>query len=52
MAYELELPQELAVVHLIFHIFMLKKCLLDSSLIVPIENIGIKDKISYEEVPV
>ena len=29
---------------------MLKKCLGDSSFIVPIENVGIKDNISYEEV--
>ena len=27
MAFELELPQDLAVVHLVFHISMLKKCM-------------------------
>ena len=52
MAYELELPQELEVVHLVFHISMLKKCLGDPSLIVPTENIGIKDNLSYEDVPI
>ena len=31
---------------------MLKKCLGDPSLIVPIENVGIKDNLSYEEIPV
>ena len=50
MAYKLELPQELAAVHPVFHISMLKKCLGDPSLIVPTENVGIKDNMSYEEV--
>ena len=31
---------------------MLKKCLGDLSLIVPTENMGIKDSLSYEEVPI
>ncbi|WMV27895.1 hypothetical protein MTR67_021280 [Solanum verrucosum] len=52
VAYELELPQELAPVHPIFHISMLKKCMCDPSLIIPNENIGIKDSLSYEEIPV
>ena len=52
MAYELELPQELAAVHPVFYIFMLKKCLGDPSLIVKIDNVGIKDNVSYEEVSV
>ncbi|WMV33304.1 hypothetical protein MTR67_026689 [Solanum verrucosum] len=50
IAYELELPSELAAVHLVFHISMLKKCLGDPSIIVPTENIGIKDNLSYEEI--
>ncbi|WMV24632.1 hypothetical protein MTR67_018017 [Solanum verrucosum] len=52
VAYELELPSELAAVHPIFHILMLKKCMGDPSLIIPTENIGIKDNLSYEEIPV
>ena len=39
-------------VHPVFHISMLKKCMGDHSLIIPTENIGIKDSLSYEEVPV
>ncbi|WMV33258.1 hypothetical protein MTR67_026643 [Solanum verrucosum] len=35
-----------------FHASMLKKCMGDRSLIVPIENIGIKDNLSYEEIPI
>ncbi|WMV46573.1 hypothetical protein MTR67_039958 [Solanum verrucosum] len=52
VAYELELPPKLATVHLMFNISMLKKCMGDPSLIIPNENIGIKDNLSYEEIPV
>ncbi|WMV32506.1 hypothetical protein MTR67_025891 [Solanum verrucosum] len=52
VAYELELPSKLAAVHPVFHISMLKKCMDDPSLIIPTENIGIKDGLSYEEIPV
>ncbi|WMV09083.1 hypothetical protein MTR67_002468 [Solanum verrucosum] len=52
VAYELELPQELAAVHYVFHVSMLKKCMGGPSLIIPIEDIGMKDSLSYEEIPV
>ncbi|WMV33146.1 hypothetical protein MTR67_026531 [Solanum verrucosum] len=52
VAYELELPKELAAVHPVFHTSMLKKCMGDPSLIIPTENIGIKDSLSYKEIPV
>ena len=41
--YKLEITQELAVVHPVFHISMLKQCMGDPSLIVPTKNVGIKD---------
>ncbi|WMV19832.1 hypothetical protein MTR67_013217 [Solanum verrucosum] len=50
VAYELELSQELAAVHPVFHTSMLKKCMEDPSLIIPTENVGIKDNLSYEEI--
>ncbi|WMV30553.1 hypothetical protein MTR67_023938 [Solanum verrucosum] len=52
VAYELELPQELATVHPVFHISMLKKWMGDPSLIIPTEDIGIKDSLSYEDISV
>ncbi|WMV51493.1 hypothetical protein MTR67_044878 [Solanum verrucosum] len=52
VAYELELPQELAAVHQVFHISMLKKCMGDPSVIIPTVNIEIKDTLSYGEIPV
>ncbi|WMV42223.1 hypothetical protein MTR67_035608 [Solanum verrucosum] len=51
IAYELELSQELAAVHPVFHISMLKKCMGDPSLTIPTKNIGIKDNLSYEKIP-
>ena len=48
VAYELELLQELDTVHPVFHRFMLKKYMSCPSLIVPTENIGIKNSLSYE----
>ncbi|WMV44923.1 hypothetical protein MTR67_038308 [Solanum verrucosum] len=50
VAYELELSCELAAVHLVFHISILKKCIGDPSLILPTENIRITDSLSYEEI--
>ncbi|XP_069145614.1 uncharacterized protein [Solanum lycopersicum] len=52
VAYELELPSELAVIHLVFHISMLKKCMYVLSLIIPTEDIGVKDIRYYEEIVV
>ncbi|WMV24553.1 hypothetical protein MTR67_017938 [Solanum verrucosum] len=39
ISYELELPQELVIVHQVFHISMLKKCMRDLSLIITKENL-------------
>ncbi|WMV07793.1 hypothetical protein MTR67_001178 [Solanum verrucosum] len=51
VSYELYLPNELASVHLVFHI-SLKKCVGDPTTIVPLESLSINESISYEEVPV
>ncbi|WMV09460.1 hypothetical protein MTR67_002845 [Solanum verrucosum] len=52
VAYEFQLLLELAAVHLVLYISMLKKCMGNPSLIIPTENIEIEDSLSYEEVPV
>ena len=50
--YELALPADLASVHQVFHVSMLKKCLGDPSSILPFECLGVDEVLSYEEVPV
>ena len=52
MAYELELPTELAPVHMVFHISFLKKCMGDPASVMPLESVTVKDGLSYEDVPV
>ncbi|WMV29710.1 hypothetical protein MTR67_023095 [Solanum verrucosum] len=52
LTYELDLPNELASVHSIFHVSMLKKCVGDPTSIVPLEGLGVKEKIFYEEVSI
>ena len=39
-------------VHPVFHVSMLKKCIDDPKFILLIEGLGFKDNLSYEEVPV
>ncbi|XP_069154386.1 uncharacterized protein [Solanum lycopersicum] len=50
VAYELRLPSELALVHPVFHVSMLKKCIGDPEYILPIKDIGVQENLSYEEV--
>ncbi|XP_070025986.1 uncharacterized protein [Nicotiana sylvestris] len=52
VAYRLELPPEMSLVHPVFHVSMLKKVVGDPSTIVPIEAIEFNEELSYEEIPV
>ncbi|WMV09251.1 hypothetical protein MTR67_002636, partial [Solanum verrucosum] len=52
VAYELDLPNELAPVHPIFHVSMLKKCIGDPVSIIPLEGLGVDESLSNEEVPI
>ncbi|WMV09135.1 hypothetical protein MTR67_002520 [Solanum verrucosum] len=52
VAYELDLPNEFAPFHPVFHVFMLKKCIGDQVSIIPIDGLGVDESLSYEEVPV
>nr|GEV15435.1 hypothetical protein [Tanacetum cinerariifolium] len=52
VAYRLELPQQLSRVHNTFHVSNLKKCLSDESLVIPLEELCIDDKLHFVEEPV
>ena len=44
VAYQLALPAELASVHPVFHVSMLKKCLGDPTSILPFEGLGVDEQ--------
>ncbi|GJS71886.1 putative reverse transcriptase domain-containing protein [Tanacetum coccineum] len=52
VAYKLELPEELRNVHNTFHVSNLKKCLSDESLVIPIKELRLDDKLNFVEEPV
>ncbi|GKB59617.1 hypothetical protein Tco_0915803 [Tanacetum coccineum] len=52
VAYCLELPQELSRVHNVFHICNLKKCLSDDTLVIPLEEIQLDDKLNFVKEPI
>ncbi|GJU88475.1 putative reverse transcriptase domain-containing protein [Tanacetum coccineum] len=51
VAYKLELPKELSNIHSTFHVSNLKKCLSDESLVIPIKELRLDDKLNFVEEP-
>ncbi|GKB10653.1 reverse transcriptase domain-containing protein, partial [Tanacetum coccineum] len=52
VAFKLELPKVLSNVNSTFHISNLKKCLSDESLIIPMKELRLDDKLNFVEEPV
>ncbi|GJZ38964.1 hypothetical protein Tco_0585527 [Tanacetum coccineum] len=52
VAYKLKLPEELSNVHSTFHVSNIKKCLSDESLVIPIKEIRLDDKLNFVDEPV
>ncbi|GJV43407.1 hypothetical protein Tco_1427943 [Tanacetum coccineum] len=50
--HKLELPEELSSIHNTFHVSNLKKCLSDESLIIPMKELQLNDKLNFVEEPV
>ncbi|GJR83428.1 hypothetical protein Tco_0154213 [Tanacetum coccineum] len=49
VTYKLELPEELSNVHNTFYISNLKKCLFDESLVIPMKELRLDDKLNFIE---
>ncbi|GKC19523.1 hypothetical protein Tco_1021673, partial [Tanacetum coccineum] len=52
VSYKLKLPQQLSRVHNTFQVSNLKKCLSDESLVIPLEELRVDDKLHFVEEPV
>ncbi|GKC38631.1 putative reverse transcriptase domain-containing protein [Tanacetum coccineum] len=52
VAYKLEHPEELSNIHSTFHVSNLKKCLSDESLVIPMKELRLDDKLNFVEEPV
>ncbi|GKC83882.1 putative reverse transcriptase domain-containing protein [Tanacetum coccineum] len=52
VAYKLELPEELSNIHSTFYVSNLKKCLSDESLVIPMKELRLNDKLNFVEEPV
>ena len=48
VAYELDLPPELESFHPVFHVSMLRKCVGDPTIIVPVDDVQVTEKLAYE----
>ncbi|KAI3682071.1 hypothetical protein L2E82_50219 [Cichorium intybus] len=52
VAYRLELHVELSLIHDTFHVSQLRKCVVDETTVVPLEDIQIDERLNYVEQPV
>lgn len=48
----IDLSANIALVHLVFHISLLKKCLVDPTSVMSLESVGFKDRLPYNDIPV
>ncbi|KAI3735903.1 hypothetical protein L6452_15427 [Arctium lappa] len=52
VAYRLELPDELSLIHNTFHVSQLRKCVTDETVVIPLEDIQIDERLNYVEKPI
>ena len=49
VSYRLDLPEEHSQIHSTFNVSQLRKCLVDDSAVVPLEDIQVDDRLNYIE---
>lgn len=52
VAYEVDFPASQFFIHLVFHVSILKNYIRDYSLVFLVEEINLKDSLSYKEEPI
>ena len=52
VAYRLEHPEELSQIHNIFHVSQLRKCVVDESAVVSLDDTQVDGSLNYVEKPV
>lgn len=52
VAYHLDLPEELSYIHNTSHVSQLRKCVIDDSTVVPLDDIQFNERLNYMERPV
>ena len=52
VAYRLDLPAKLSQLHSTFHVSQLRKCLVNDSAVIPLEDIQVDNSLNYIEWPV
>ncbi|KAK1432011.1 hypothetical protein QVD17_08875 [Tagetes erecta] len=51
IAYQLKLPEEMNGVHDVFHVSNLRKCLADETLVMPLKDVEVNEKLKFVEQP-
>ncbi|KAK1413557.1 hypothetical protein QVD17_35332 [Tagetes erecta] len=51
VAYQLELPEEMSGIHDVFHVSNLRKCLADETLVMPLQDVKVNEKLKFVEEP-
>lgn len=52
VTYEFELPLEMNIAHLVFHVSMLRMFVSEPNFIVSLEDVSMEENLTYKEVPI